>query len=249
MILMRHTTNHFVGKTKLDISRAAAPYLVSIIVESISEIGKASIILPVGSSPKMVYELLTTEFKGSVDWSRVYAFTLDELYPVSPLHQESFIFYLTVNLFSKVPIPVTNICALNGEARNIDEEAAAFEKQIRDTGGIDISLLGVGSDGHIGMNFPGSSFSSITRKVLLPSLSRPDPKNFREGEIIPEHGITAGIATLSGSKHIILLADGEKKRAALQELLSGKPSTLWPVTALQNHPGLKLFITEDVFGI
>ena len=85
--------------------------------------------------------------------------------------------------------------------------------------------------------------------MLLPSLSHPDPQNFRESEIIPEYGITAGIGTLSGSKHIILLADGEKKRAAVQELLSGKKCTLWPVTALQNHPGLKLFITEDVFGI
>jgi glucosamine-6-phosphate deaminase len=80
----------------------------------------------------------------------------------------------------------------------------------------------------------------------LPFHARPDPKNFGEGETIPEYGITTGIATLSAAKHVILLADGEKKRAAVQELLSGKQSMQWPVTALQNHPGLKLFITEDL---
>ncbi len=237
-----HTT---IYKNKEVAADRAAQWFALKITGIIEQRGKAVIVVPTGSSPKRFYEVLAADYRDTLQWDSVYAFSLDELVGLPDSHPALFRTYMDTILFSKVNLPGKNIVFLNSTAEDIEKESIDFEKKLRTTGGIDICILGVGSDGHIGMNFPYSPFTSTTRKVLLPAHSRPKEELFNIGENIPSHGITIGIATILSSRNILLLADGESKKQAIENLVAGEQTEKWPVTALQAHPGVQVFVSDD----
>lgn len=232
------------GETKDDSSRIAVEWFVDKVKEIIALKDCCSIVLPTGGSPKRFYEILTEEHKKEVDWEKVEYLTLDELVGISINHPASFYSYLKNEFFEKVNISEENIVALNGEASDLEKEANSFSALCREA---DITILGVGSDGHIGMNFPPANFNSETRVVDLPESARPSIVHFPNGEEIPTKGITMGISEILSSESVMLLVDGESKAEAVEQLLTGEKSEDWPVTSLQSHKDVNLFISDDAF--
>lgn len=225
-------------------SREAAAWMNDRINELVKQKGSASLLLAVGSSPRPLYRNLVEEYRDRIPWQAVTASGLDELWPLRRDHPLGFGRYLHDHLFSHVAIAMPNRILLDSQAEDPAAQARAFEEKIAAVGGIDIAILGVGADGHIGMNFPGSSFDSTTRLVSLPPSQQPSASAF-DGTAAVAAGITCGIATICTVRSILLLADGEKKREAISHLLKSPPSPQWPVTALQAHPDLKLFASRS----
>lgn len=241
-----HDSLHWtVNKNKQQSSAYAAEFFASVIHRAVKRRGSAVIVVPTGSSPKNFYEILVAGYAESIPWENVFAYSLDELVNVPTAHSTLFRACMDLALFSSVAIPQKNIVFLNSNADNFDEEAERFEESLRTVGGIDITILGVGSDGHIGMNFPGSSFTSTTRKVPLPPHARPPSNSYSSSSEVPTHGITTGIATILSSRTILLIVDGASKREALEQLCCGIKGTQWPVTALQDHPEVHIFAAQD----
>lgn len=234
----------FRGETKDDSSRIAAEWFIDKVKEVIALKGICSVVLPTGGSPKRFYEILTNDHGDEINWDKVKILTLDELVGISINHPASFYSYLKKELFDKVNIATENIIALNGHADEIEKEANTFSALCRES---DITILGVGGDGHIGMNFPPADLNSETRVVDLPENARPGIEHFPNGENIPSQGITMGIAEILSSKSIMLLVDGEVKAESIEQLLTGDVSENWPVTSMQNHSDVNLFISDDAF--
>lgn len=234
----------FRGETKDDSSSIAVEWFVDKVKEVLTHKENCSVVLPTGGSPKGFFEILTSNHQKEVDWDKLEILTLDELVGISTSHPASFYSYLKRELFNKVNIPQENIVALNGNADDLEKEANSFSALVREA---DIIILGVGADGHIGMNFPPCNFDLETRVVKLPESAKPGSEHFPNGEEIPARGITMGISEILSSETIMLLVDGEKKAKAVEELLAGKKSEEWPVTSLQDHKDVNLFISDDAF--
>lgn len=234
----------FRGETKDDSSRIAAEWFVDKVKEVIALKDCCSVILPTGSSPKRFYEILTEDHKKEVNWEKIEVLTLDELVGIPIDHPATFFSYLKKEFFDKLGMSSENIIALNGNAEDLENEANTFSALCREA---DIAILGVGEDGHIGMNFPSVDFKSEARVVNLPKNAKPSTEHFPNGEDIPSKGITMGIAEILSSKSIMLVVDGESKAKAIEQLLTGDKSVDWPVTSLQEHNDVNLFISDDAF--
>lgn len=234
----------FRGETKDDSSRVAAEWFVDKVKEIIALKSRCSVVFPTGGSPKRFYEILTEDHKKEVEWNKIEVLTLDELVGVPINHPSSFYSYLKKELFDKVDFPEENIVALNGYAEDLEKEANSFSALCREA---DITILGVGADGHIGMNFPPADFKSECHVVDLPENARPNTEHFPNGEIIPSKGITMGISEIVSSESLMILVDGASKAEAVERLLTGDKSENWPVTSLQDHNDVNLFISDDAF--
>ncbi|MFH1359203.1 MAG: glucosamine-6-phosphate deaminase [archaeon] len=202
----------------------------------ISEINKKpnmSIAFATGKTPKGLYKrLVKANKKKLVDFSKTKAFNLDEYYPIKSTNKKSFSYYLNKNLFNKINIKKSNITLLNGFIHNLDDECKNYEKKIKKEK-IDIMILGVGVNGHIAFNEPGSKPSSKTRLV---NLSKQTIKQNKLKNI--NQALTIGIKTILSSKKIILLASGKSKANAIQHLIKGKQNKKWPVSYLKKHKDL-----------
>jgi glucosamine-6-phosphate deaminase len=189
-----------------------------------------------GKSPLGLYRKLTEAYKnGEIDFSKVKSFNLDEYYPIKKKNKKSFSYFLSKNLFNKINIKKENINLLNGEARNFKKECRNYENKIRKNP-IDMQILGVGVNGHIGFNEPGSNFNSKTRLVDLSEESV-------RGKSVSKSALTVGISTIMKSKKIILLAFGNKKAKAVRDLIKGKIDKNCPVSFLKKHKNL--FVIMD----
>ena len=150
------------------------------------------------------------------------------------------------NLFRHVNIPAKNVHIPDGLAKDIPKSCAIYEKQIRGAGGIDLQLLGIGTDGHIGFNEPTSSLSSRTRiKTLTPQTRKDNARFFGSEEKVPHHVITMGIGTILEARHCVLLAFGKNKARAIAEAVEGPITSMNPASALQQHPKVTVFLDED----
>jgi len=188
-----------------------------------------------GTSPLGLYKKLTEAYrKGEIDFSKIKSFNLDEYYPIKKNNKKSYSYYLFKNLFSKINVKKENINLLNGEARNFKKECRNYENKIRKNP-IDIQILGVGINGHIGFNEPGSDFNSKTRLVNLASETI-------KGKRVPKKALTVGISTIMKSKKIILLAYGKKKARVIRTLIKGKINKNCPVSFLKKHKNLFVII-------
>lgn len=177
----------------------------------------------------------------------VRTFNLDEYAGISPQHPASYRSYMQRHLFQYVDIDPGNIDIPDG--RNLDEEAVSaectrYESAIRQSGGIDLMFLGLGRNGHIGFNEPGSPFDSRTRLVSLTESTRKANEADFSGESVPAQAITMGIGTILDSTAIVLLATGEKKQDALRTLASAVASVEFPASALLSHPDVTVIADE-----
>ena len=204
--------------------------------------------LATGSTTLGMYqELVRLHEQETLDFSRVVTFNLDEYLGLSANHAQSFHFFMHQNFFSHVNIDPANIHIPDGAiAGNYDQYCRSYEQAIRDTGGIDLQILGIGRNGHIGFNEPTSSLGSRTRlKVLSKETIDDNRKFFGPREKLPECAITMGIGTILEAKRILLLASGSSKAAAIAHAIEGPLSASVTASALQLHPDVTFIVDPE----
>ncbi|MBS3736767.1 MAG: glucosamine-6-phosphate deaminase [Candidatus Bipolaricaulota bacterium] len=200
--------------------------------------------LPTGRTPVGTYAQLVNYYDNDLlDFAEITTFNLDEYYNLPRDHEESFHSYMKKRLFSKVNLKDENTNIPDGEAVNPERECQRYEESIEEAGGINLIVLGVGINGHIGFNEPGADWGSKTRLVdLAESTTR---QNFERMEEAPDEALTMGIRTIMHSEKVLLLASGDEKKRALEEVLRGPVDQNWPGSILQLHPNLTVIMDKE----
>jgi len=194
--------------------------------------------LPTGSSPLPVYkEFIKRHKAGEISFKNVITFNMDEYVGLPENHTESYHYFMFDNLFNHIDIPRENINILNGNAKDLEKECADYEKRIEQVGGIDLFLGGIGPDGHIAFNEPGSSLSSRTRIKTLSYDTILANSRFFSGDIkkVPTQALTVGVGTVMDAKEVLIIITGYNKARAVREVVEGGISHMWTVSMLQMH--------------
>ena len=195
--------------------------------------------LPTGSSPIGMYRGLVKAYQeGRVSFKHVLTFNMDEYVGLPEEHPESYHSFMFTNLFNHIDCPKENIHILNGNAKDLAAECAHYEEMIAEAGGIDLFLGGIGPDGHIAFNEPGSSLCSRTRQKTLTTDTIIANSRFFEGDInkVPKTALTVGAGTVMAAKEVMILVNGHAKCRALQAAVEGSVNHMWTISALQMHP-------------
>jgi glucosamine-6-phosphate deaminase len=202
--------------------------------------------LATGSTPIPVYAaLVQMHGRGELDFSRIATFNLDEYVGLAPDHPCSYREFMRQHLFSRVNIAPKNIHFPDGLAKDIPAHCAEYEAAIARAGGIDLQLLGIGRDGHIGFNEPSSSLASRTRiKTLTPQTAKDNAKCFGSPDKVPRHVITMGVGTIMDARHCLLLATGDAKADVVARMAEGPVTADVPASILQMHPACTLVVDE-----
>ncbi|QIQ20670.1 glucosamine-6-phosphate deaminase [Zophobihabitans entericus] len=194
--------------------------------------------LPTGSSPLMMYgQLIKLHKAGKVSFKHVVTFNMDEYVGLPKDHPESYHSFMYNNFFNHIDINKKNIHILDGNAKDIDEECKKYEEKMLSYGGVKLFVGGVGQDGHIAFNEPGSSLASRTRIKTLTMDTRIANSRFFNNDVnkVPKYALTVGVGTLMDAEEVLLLVSGHNKALALQMAVEGSVNHLWTVTALQQH--------------
>lgn len=200
--------------------------------------------LATGSTPVPVYQALR-ESLADIDVSRVRGFALDEYVGIDPAHYESYRSVIIREVVEPLGLTPENIKVPNGAVDGIEHAGADYEEAIMAAGGIDIQILGIGTDGHIGFNEQGSSFASLTRVKTLTEQTRSDnARFFNSKDEVPMHCITQGLGTILRARHLVLLAFGEGKADAVAAAVEGALSATTPASAVQMHAHVTVIIDE-----
>ncbi|MAL06839.1 MAG: multidrug transporter [Microbacterium sp.] len=200
--------------------------------------------LATGSTPLPVYRALA-RLVADLDVSRVRGFALDEYVGLEPGHPESYRAVITREVVEPLGLDPDRVRTPDGALEGIAHAGADYERAIAEAGGVDLQILGIGSDGHIGFNEPGSSFASLTRvKTLTAQTRRDNARFFASPGDVPMHCITQGLGTILRARHLVLLAFGEGKSAAVAGAVEGPLSASVPGSAIQLHPHATVVIDE-----
>ena len=222
-------------------------YVGKHIVDFISNHNQPVIGFATGSTPLGIYDYFIKEYNlGNVDFSHVIAFNLDEYVGVEKMHPRSFATAMREYLFSKINIKEENVHALNGAAKDMNEECLRYEQEIIDNP-IDIQILGIGMDGHIAYNEPGSSFDGGCHVVDLyqESIQSSLDYGFDRIEDVPIQGVTQGIATIMKAKQLIMIAKGIKKAKLVERMLYGEVSEDFPSSIIQKHNNVIVVLDSE----
>ena len=227
----------------------AAYHIASRINEAKPTLDKPFVLgLPTGSTPLGTYKkLIELNKAGKVSFENVVTFNMDEYVGLPADHPQSYHFFMWDNFFSHINIKKENVHILNGMAPDLAAECAAYEKAIADVGGIDLFLGGVGVDGHLAFNEPGSSLSSRTRVKSLTSDTIQVNSRFFGGDIsqVPTTALTVGVGTVTDAKEVLVLITGRNKMHALRHAVEEGISQMWTISALQLHPKAVIVCDED----
>ncbi len=206
--------------------------------------------LATGSTPIGMYEnLVKMNKEGKIDFSKVKSFNLDEYYPIDRTNDQSYFYFMNQHLFSKVNIDVNNTDLPNGEAKDAVAECKAYEERIAASAGVDLQVLGIGQNGHIGFNEPDENLSPVTHLVTLTDNTiEANARFFAKKEDVPTKALTMGIGTIMKSRKIILLASGKNKADAVKKLLGNAITTSCPATILKAHPDVILICDKDAYN-
>ena len=202
--------------------------------------------LATGSTPLPLYAALVEMARaGAIDLSQVTTFNLDEYVGLPPDHPQSYRAFMDAHLFSKLERPPARIHIPDGAAHDLARECLDYERAIRAAGGIDLQLLGVGTDGHIGFNEPSSSLGSRTRlKTLTPQTIADNARFFGSENAVPRHVVTMGVGTIMEARHVVVLALGARKAKAVAAMVEGPITANLPASILQMHPRCALIVDE-----
>lgn len=202
--------------------------------------------LATGSTPEGVYQHLIRIYRRTgVSFRRCTTFNLDEYVGLAPNHPQSYRSYMSRHLFGNLDIPISQTHLPLGNSHNVAEECDRYEKLIQSYGGIDLQILGIGLNGHIGFNEPGTSWDSDTHVVqLTPSTRKANRRFFHFLSDVPTHAITMGIGTILRSKQIYLLASGEKKAEIVRRFFLEEPCIQLPASALHRHPDVTFIVDQ-----
>lgn len=206
--------------------------------------------LATGSSPIGTYERLGNMCKnGELDFSKVTTFNLDEYFPICSSNDQSYHYFMNENFFKHINVKPENTHILNGETDNPTLECARFEDEIEKSGGMDILILGIGRNGHIGFNEPDSTLYASTHMTSLTADTiEANSRFFERADLVPTHALTMGMSTILKAKKILLLANGRSKLEAIKKLLSDDITTNTPATMLKLHPDVTIICDYDAYA-
>ncbi len=231
------------------LSKWAANYIVEQINAANPTSEKPFVLgLPTGSSPLGTYaELIRLHKENKVSFKNVITFNMDEYVGIPKEHPESYYSFMWNNFFNHVDVQPQNVNILNGNAEDLEKECADYEQKIKDAGGIDLFMGGIGPDGHIAFNEPGSSLNSLTRIKTLNYDTRVANSRFFDNDInaVPKYSLTVGVKTIMDAKCVMILVNGHNKARALQKVVEEGVSHMWTVSALQLHPKGIIVCDED----
>lgn len=222
-----------------------------LIEEQINKNNHSILGLATGSTPLGLYRnLIEGHKKRGVSYKHIQSFNLDEYLGLDQDHPGSYYTFMYENLFKHIDISMEYIQIPHSQPRSVEEECERYDQVIESIGPIDLQILGIGSNGHIGFNEPGSDLNSTTHVVELADSTRNDNAHFFESlEEVPTHAITMGLQTILKSKRILLLASGERKAEAVKRLLSANVSSLFPASHLWNHDDVTLIVDQDAYKL
>jgi glucosamine-6-phosphate deaminase len=238
-----------VKKNHREVSREAA----RVVSERVREKPSAVLGLATGGTPLELYrELIRMHREEGLDFSKVTTFNLDEYIGLPPSHNQSYHYFMREHLFKHLDIPERYIHIPSGmvdvnDIHRINRFCRWYEEQITECGGIDLQILGIGANGHIGFNEPGSSLGSRTRIKTLSEKTRRDNARFFENDIekVPKYAITMGIGTILDSKIVLLLASGKNKAQAIKNTVEGPITAQVPASVVQMHRRAILVVDEE----
>ena len=203
--------------------------------------------LATGSSPLAVYdELARRHDSQGLSFAHARAFLLDEYVGLPAGHPERYRHVIAREIADRVDFAPAAVQGPDGLAADLPVACAAYERAIADAGGVDVQILGIGTDGHVAFNEPGSSLASRTRIKTLTRQTREDNARFFGGDVdaVPTHCLTQGLGTIMAARHLVLLATGRGKAEAVHQLVEGPVSAMWPATVLQHHPHVTVLVDD-----
>ncbi len=220
----------------------------SIIAREIKTNPNSVLGLATGSTPIGTYrELVYMHQEEGLDFSSITTFNLDEYYGLSQNHQQSYAYFMRKNLFNHVNIELKNTHIPNGVSSNILGECKKYDDLIEETGGIDLQLLGIGANGHIGFNEPSEELFVGTHFVdLADNTIKANSRFFNSIQEVPKQAVTMGIGSIMKAKKVLLLACGENKAGIISKIIDGKCSTKVPASILQVHPQVTILIDKAI---
>lgn len=229
-------------KTAAEASRKAADRIAALVKKSPTCV----LGLATGSTPMAMYAALADDVKaGKISFKDIKTWNLDEYYGLAPTHVQSYRHFMNFHLFNKIDIDPANTHVLNGLAKDWRQECADYEKAISAAGGIDLQVLGLGSDGHIAFNEPGSSLSSRTRLVsLTPETIQANARFFDSEDEVPRHALSMGVGTIREARQIVLLAFGSRKAHAVKGMVEGGITQFCTASILQLHQDVWVYCDE-----
>ncbi len=222
------------------VSKWTANYVAKSIIDFNPTVKKPFILgLPTGSSPIGMYkELIKLYKKGIVSFKNVVTFNMDEYVGIPENHPESYHSFMWNNFLNHINILKKNLNILNGNARNLEKECYNYEKKIKKYGGINLFIGGIGPDGHIAFNEPGSSLSSLTRVKTLTQDTILANSRFFNNDVskVPKTALTVGVKTVLDSDEVLIIISGHNKARALNKVVEEGVNHMWTVSSLQTHP-------------
>ncbi len=239
----------------MEVVIAPAPDLATLAADAIERLIRttptAVVGLATGSSPLRIYdELARRHMQEGLSFAQSRAFMLDEYVGLDADHPERYRNVIEKEIASRVDFAPGAVQGPNGLAEDLQRACADYEQAIADAGGVDLQILGIGTDGHIAFNEPGSSLASRTRVKTLTRQTREDNARFFEDDIdqVPEHCLTQGLGTIMAARHLVLVATGTNKAEAVHQLVEGPISAMWPATVMQMHPHATVLIDDAAAG-
>lgn len=221
------------------------------ILQVLQESKKPTICFATGGTPKPLYDILINQYhQGNADFSNVTSFNLDEYIGLSENHPNSYSHYMYNNLFNHININRKNINLIQGDAKNLDKEIKRYQKLLNKAK-IDLQILGIGTDGHIAFNEPGTDPNSGVHIIDLDEQTIKDNARFFNNDIslVPTKAVTMGISDILKAKRIILIATGKNKSTAILQTIHGSVNNLLPASYLKNHTNVCLYLDEDAAGL
>ncbi|MBM7654916.1 glucosamine-6-phosphate deaminase [Neobacillus cucumis] len=217
-----------------EMSQKAAQYIIN----KVHQYPTIKLGLATGGTPVGTYKnLIQDHQQNGTSYRDVTAFNLDEYIGLSGNDKNSYRYFMNEQLFNHIDIDKNNTFIPRGDYKDSEVECQRYERLIADHGGVDLQILGIGGNGHIGFNEPGTSFHANTHVIQLDSTTREaNARFFKNIEDVPTKAITMGISTIMRSKEILLLVSGESKKDALDKLINGEISESFPASVLKNHP-------------
>lgn len=226
--------------------RAAAIIAAQVTLNPASKLGLAT-----GSSPEGLYRCLVASYEaGDLDFSQVTTYNLDEYRGISHDNDQSYYYFMRKNLFDHVNVPEDAIHMPDGENPDADAECVAYEAAIRAIGGVDLQLLGIGHNGHIGFNEPSDAFDTVTHCVdLAESTIQANSRFFASADEVPRQAYTMGIGTIMCAKKVLLVVSGEGKAQAVKDSFFGPVTPQVPASILQFHPDVTVVADEAALSL
>ncbi|ALD66062.1 glucosamine-6-phosphate deaminase [Spiroplasma cantharicola] len=231
---------------KISNNSEAGKVVSDLILEEVKSNSNIVLGLATGSSPITTYENIIVKSKEqNIDWSKVTTFNLDEYKGLAPDHSQSYRYFMNNKLFNHINIDSKNTFVPSGMIET-NQEAQKYDELIAQKGGIDLQLLGLGINGHVGFNEPGSEFEGLTSVVkLTKSTIEANARFFDNEKDVPTQAISMGLKSIMNAKKIILIATGEAKAEAVKNLVEGPVSKNWPCSILLNHKDVTVVIDHE----